>query len=284
MAVSRCIWIASFFISIMTSDTGVWTRSVDSQGFLSRGSNAAASDVALRTDAHRERCAKLTVPWLENAQEAPGTLPASLLQLRVRPFSPGPSRGLVFPGKNLFSFIRRVYRCCQDGLNCRDVKGIQGRQRGDSVVEFVLTREILALAVIRAELHLHLSNTQNVDFLPEIQFLSKHNLPTRYSVGSRGDTVELRVDLLFLFQSLQRGGGGAGRGSSLINIRRSMLFSGEDPPGDTHEEAWGDGLASTLPALDLGLILGCSKAGSGVPCGRGSIQLSHTPFMVLYYR
>lgn len=49
----------------------------------------------------------------------------------------------------------------------------------DSVVEFVLTREILALAVIRAELHLHLSNTQNVDFLPEIQFLSKHNLPTR---------------------------------------------------------------------------------------------------------
>ncbi|XP_023814428.1 uncharacterized protein LOC101170276 [Oryzias latipes] len=284
MTVSRCIWIASFFISVMTSDTGVCARSVDSLGFLSQASNAAGSDLALRTDTHWERCAKLTAPWLENAQEAPGTLLATLLQLRVRPFSPGTSSALVFPGKNLFSFIRRVYRCCQDGVICRDVRGIQGSKRGDSVVEFVLTRDILALAVMRAELHLHLHLHQNVDFLPVIQFLSKHNLPTRYSVGSRGDTVELRVDLLFLFQSLQRSIGGAGRGSSLTNIRQSMLFSGEDPPGDPHDEMWGEGLASTLPALDLGLILGCRKAGSWVPCGRRSIQLSHTPFMVLYYR
>lgn len=49
----------------------------------------------------------------------------------------------------------------------------------DADVEFVLTREILSLAVMRAELHLQLSNPQHLDLLPVIPFMSKHNLPTR---------------------------------------------------------------------------------------------------------
>lgn len=116
---------------------------------------------------------------------------------------------------------------------------------------------------------------------------------SRYSLGSLGDTVELKVDLLFLFQNLQEVAGGAVRGPSLVDMRRAKIFSSEDPAGeklslgalqDTDGDTWSDGSTSTLPALDLGLILGCSQAGLGVLCGSGGVQLSHTPFMVLYYR
>lgn len=142
MASSRCIWTALFCLSAMTSDIGVFGRAVDTLGFLSQSPKTAdePSGPTLRADAsrrwrrgiaetHRERCAELAAPWLENTQQAPEDN-ATLLQLRVRPFSPGASQGLVFPGKSLFSFVRRVYHCCQEGLNCRSVKGIQGRLRG----------------------------------------------------------------------------------------------------------------------------------------------------------
>lgn len=114
--------------------------------------------------------------------------------------------------------------------------------------------------------------------------------PFRYSLGSQGDTVELRVDLLFLFRSLQEVVGGAGRGPSLANMRRVPFFSKEDVPGEKsslrtlQRDTGGDGAANALPDLDLGLILGCSQDGSGVPCEAGGVHLSHTPFMTLYYR
>lgn len=138
MASSHCIWIAVVLLT-MTANIGVLGRAVNSQVFLSHSPKSAVetSGSTLRTDASRrgmaenprERCAELAAPWLENAQHAPEDN-ATMLQLRVRPFSPGASRGLVFPGKPLFSFVRRVYQCCQEGLNCRSVKGIQGRWRG----------------------------------------------------------------------------------------------------------------------------------------------------------
>uniref|UniRef100_A0A665T1N2 Uncharacterized LOC115048407 n=1 Tax=Echeneis naucrates TaxID=173247 RepID=A0A665T1N2_ECHNA len=235
---------------------------------------------------HRERCAELAAPWLENTRQVPEDN-TTVLQLRVQPFSSGASLGLVFPGKPLFSFVRRVYQCCQERLNCRSVKGIQGH------VEFLLTREILLLTVTRAELHLQLSNPQRLDLHPVLPSMAKRNLPTRYSVWSRGNMVELRVDLLFLFQNLQEGAGGAGGGPSLVNIRRRVFSSRGNPPGeqpapdalqDTNGDVWGDGVAATLPALELGLVLGCSQAGAAVSCGDSGVHLSHTPFMALYYR
>ena len=132
MAASNYIWIALFLISVMTSHVRVFGRAVDSFGLLSQLSKTEdeSSEPPLRMDVlrHRERCAELTAPWLENTQQAPGD-DATLLKLPVRPFSSGASRGIVFPGKSLFSFIRRVYRCCQEGVNCWSVKGIQGRLR-----------------------------------------------------------------------------------------------------------------------------------------------------------
>ncbi|XP_044052991.1 uncharacterized protein si:ch211-170d8.2 [Siniperca chuatsi] len=305
MASWHCKWIVLFLLSILTSDIGVFSRAVDTLGFLSQSPKTAddSSGPTLRMDAlrrwrrgiaetNRERCAELAAPWLENTQQAPEDN-ATLLQLRVRPFSPGASQGLVFPGKSLFSFVRRVYHCCQEGLNCRSVKGIQGRLRGDTDVEFLLTREILSLTVMRAELHLQLSNPQHLDVHPVLSSMAKRDLPTRYSLWSRGNTMELRVDLLFLFQSLQEVAGGAGGGPSLVNMRRVVFSSRGDPPRekptsgalqDTDGDVWGDGVANTLPVLELGLVLGCSQAGSGVSCGTGGVHLSHTPFMALYYR
>ncbi|XP_073321901.1 uncharacterized protein [Pagrus major] len=282
MASARCSWIALFLLSVMTC--GVSGRAVNTQGFAPRDE---PSGQTLRTDAlrrwrravagtHRERCAELAAPWQENTRAAPED-DATLLQLRVRPFSPKASQGLVFPDKSLFSFVRRVYHCCQEGLSCRSLKGIQGRLRGDTDVEFLLTGDVLSLTVMRAELHLRLSNPQHLDIHPVLSAMAKRDLPTRYSVWSRGSTVELRVDLLFLFQSLQEAAGGAGGGPSLVNMRRVAFSSRGDPLQDT-------AITGTLPVLELGLVLGCSQAGSRVSCGAGGVQLSHTPFMALYYR
>ncbi|XP_070820628.1 uncharacterized protein [Chaetodon trifascialis] len=305
MAAARWTWIALFLLSVMTRDSGVLGRAADTLGFLTQSSKPAAesSGSTLRTDAltrwrrgitdaHRERCAELAAPWQENTRGA-AEEDATLLQLRVRPFSPRASRGPVFPGKSLFSFVRRVYRCCQQGLSCGSVKGIQGRLRGDADVEFLLSREILSLTVKSAELHLQLSNPQHLEIHPVISSMAKRDLPTRFSSWSRGDTVELRVDLLFLFQSLQEAAGGAGGGPALVNMRRAGFSSRGDPPGgkpasgalqDTAGDVWGGGVADTLPAAELGLVLGCRRAGSAVPCGTGGVHLSHTPFMALYHR
>ncbi|KAM4745058.1 uncharacterized protein FYW61_010217 [Anableps anableps] len=298
MAAPSYIWIVSFLI-LLTSDAGVLGRAVGSYGLLLRSPRARVGSLGpnLRTDgvaaeAHRERCAELAAPWMENKQQAPedGTM---VLQLRMRPFSPGVTRGLVFPGKSLFSFIRRVYRCCQKGVGCRNVKGVQSRLRGAAGVEFVLTREILSMAVTRAELHLQLSNPQHLDISPIIPFMAKQNFPTRYSLASQSDAVELKVDLLFLFQHLQEAADDGGRGHSLVNMQLGRLLSDEDLPGgktslgilqDTDGGAWYDRNDNRLLVQDVGLVLGCSQAGSGVSCESGGVHLSHAPFMALYYR
>uniref|UniRef100_A0A3B5Q4P7 Uncharacterized protein n=1 Tax=Xiphophorus maculatus TaxID=8083 RepID=A0A3B5Q4P7_XIPMA len=266
MANSSCMWIVSV-IFLLTSDAGASGRAVDSFGFLLRSPRARDGPFGeiLRTagvrrwrrgvaaEAHGERCAEPGAAWLENERPAPER-GSAVLQLRVRPFSPGPSRGLVFPGKSLFGFIRRVYRCCQEGVGCRSVKGIQSRLRGG--VEFVLTREILAATASRAELHLQLSNPRQKKTLPEQTDPGCDvSLHCRYSVVSRGDAVELRVDLLFLFRLLQEAAGDGGRG--LVN--------------------------DVILARDVGLVLGCSRAGSGVPCESGGVRLSDAPFMAVYY-
>lgn len=141
MAFSHRVWIALFLLSAMARHTGVFGRAVEKLGFVSHSPQtpAESSGLSLRADAsgrwrrgvaetHLERCLELVAPWLQNARAPEDN--ATLLQLRFRPFSPRASRYSVFPGKPLFSFVRRVYHCCQEGVNCRNVKGIQGRLRG----------------------------------------------------------------------------------------------------------------------------------------------------------
>lgn len=117
------------FLLLLTCDTGVLGRAVDARGEAS--SPGRTTTTSTTTADAVQRCAELSAPWRESpapAPEANATLP---LQLRVRPFAPRSSRGvLLFPGKALFSFVRRVYRCCQERPGCSSVKGIPGRLRG----------------------------------------------------------------------------------------------------------------------------------------------------------
>ncbi|XP_051923544.1 uncharacterized protein si:ch211-170d8.2 [Hippocampus zosterae] len=285
-------WIALLLISAITSDMGVRGRALDAHGFVapSPGRSTGSPRPSLRTDllwrwrrgaaeAHRERCAELTAAWQESCNRNSRDN-STVVRLGVRPLSAsGPSGGLVFPEKPLFSLVRRVYRCCQEGLNCRSVKGLQGRLRRGSDVEFLITREVLSLIIKRAELHLQFANPQQVDIHPALLSLAKSNLPTRFISKARGNTVELRVDLLFLFQSLQEAAGGLGRGRHVVNMRKVMLSPSlkklasvdlQDNGGDV----WGE----------LGLALGCSRDGVDVLCESSGVGLLHTPFITLYYR
>lgn len=103
--------------------------------------------------------------------------------------------------------------------------------------------------------------------------------------------TDLRVDLLSLFHSMQEVVGGAGRGPSLTNMQNVVLFPGEGPPGekpigitqrDNHGNVLRSGLAGRPPPLDLGLVLGCSQAGSAVACGTGGVHITDTPFISLH--
>uniref|UniRef100_A0A673CJ89 Uncharacterized protein n=1 Tax=Sphaeramia orbicularis TaxID=375764 RepID=A0A673CJ89_9TELE len=283
------VWIALFLLSVMTSDIAVYGRLMSLRTTQEEANKPTlGTDVLKRwrreiTETHLERCAQLSAPWLDHAHAPQDD--ATPIHLRIRPFSPGVSHGLVFPGKSLFNFVRRVYHCCQQRINCRSVKGIQGH----TGVEFLLSRDISLLTIVSAELHLQLSNPQHVNIRPVLPSLAKRNLPTRYSSWTRGNTLELRVDLQFLFKSLQEAAGGATSwGPSLVNMRRVALSPRgaplrEKPHAlqDTDGDVAGDGMHNVL---ELGLVLDCSQAGSGVSCRSSGVHLSHTPFIALYYK
>lgn len=267
-------WIVFFLITVLTRVTCVYGRVLSLRTTVEYDERVSLRVDLLKrwkrgiTDAHRERCAELTAPWVEHREAPQGD--SVLLQLRVRPFVPGVSHGSIFPGKSLFSFVRRVYHCCQQKVHCRRVKGIQGRVRGEAGVEFLLLKEISSLTVTRAELHLQLSNPQHVPIRPTLSSLAKQNLPTRYSSSTRGDITEIRLDLHFLIKKLQDVAGDVtSSGLSLVNMRHV-----ESPPKDT--DAVRDGISRSL---DLGLFLDC-----GLSCVFSEVQMVQAPFIALYYK
>lgn len=117
-----------FLLLILTCDTGVLGRAVNARGLRAGSSSAIGSSRTVETV---QRCAELSAPWRESLEPAPEGNASLPLQLHVRPFAPRASRGvLLFPGKSLLSFVRRVYRCCQERPGCSSVKGVPGRLRG----------------------------------------------------------------------------------------------------------------------------------------------------------
>ncbi|CAL8247448.1 unnamed protein product [Merluccius merluccius] len=167
--------------------------------------------------------------------------------------------------------------------------------------EFLLTPDVLSMPIMRAELHLHIFNPQHLSIQPVLLFLAKRNLPTRYNMWSRGDTVELKVDLLSLFRGLWQTGSvvGGGEASSPVNMLRLGVPSRgglRKAPGqqslqdiddaDGGGDVWGEGWSHRppLPPLELGLALSCSHDGQGLPCEHSGLLLSHMPFIALSYR
>ncbi|KAG5840704.1 uncharacterized protein si:ch211-170d8.2 [Anguilla anguilla] len=246
-------------------------------------------------ETQREHCALLAAPWMESTGHFEGE--GQLYRLRVLSLSEEGPRRTVFPEQPLFRFVRRVYRCCQMGFHCRGVKGIQGRLNGGSEVEFLLSADVLSVPVVRAEVHLHIVNPNHLTVEPWLPAVAKRDKRsyTRYSIWSKDEVVELRVDLLFLFQSLQAVTRGVQRGPGLADLRRvgrlarlrgESLGGGQNPWSlqDTDGEMWGGGENFLRSALELGLLLHCSRGGAEVPCEENGVSLLHAPFIALSYR
>lgn len=122
----------------------------------------------------------------------------------------------------------------------------------------------------------------------------------RYSVWLRDGVVELRVDLLALFQAVQLVIGGASRGPSVMEMHRvrgltrpGAVVQKQRPPSiqDTVPVEWGDvnngrdGAAPLQPTLELGLALHCSLLDNiAQPCQDYGVHLEHAPFIALTYR
>ncbi|XP_051965376.1 uncharacterized protein LOC127631323 [Xyrauchen texanus] len=246
----------------------------------------------------RDQCALLNAPWTESSTRLGDW--GQMYRLKIlTTMSDGPRRA-VFPEQPLFRFVRRVYRCCQVGYHCGSVKGIQGRKLGDSNIDFLLGDDVLSAPLVKAEVHFHFSNPQHFNIQPVLPSLEKRGFPTRYSVWRRDGIVELRVDLLGLFQALQLAIGGASRAPSLMEMHRvrgltrpGALGQWESPPGirDKVHVGWGEenedreGAAPLQPALELGLALQCSLVDNiAQPCQPYDVQLVHAPFISLSYR
>ncbi|XP_046904189.1 uncharacterized protein si:ch211-170d8.2 [Hypomesus transpacificus] len=291
-------WNALRLLFLIYSVVGVQLRAVGPSELLLKSSAISDGQDMLRSDsfrrlrretleAQREQCALLTEPWTET-YGSQGDL-AKSLHLRVLSLPLGGSRRTVFPEQPLFRYVRRVYRCCQIGFHCKSVKGIQGRLSGDTGVEFLLSRDVLSVTVMRAEIHLQLSNPRQLNVEPVLPFMVKRKLSTRYNVRTRDDILELRVDLLFLFQGLQEAADGNRGGPSLVAMRKVGGFSRGGPrerPSlqDTNRGPLGEGPGPLQTALELGLGLNCNKGGVEVSCEHNGLHLVHTPFIAISYR
>ncbi|CAL8343335.1 unnamed protein product [Lota lota] len=300
-----CPWIVLCFLTVVTSASGFMDRLVDTREYMAPSPQIVGEPPRSNPRLHMLKrwkrevmdahpCAELTSPWKESSAQPAER--ATVLRLRIRSYAQGGSRSAVFPGKSLFNFVRRAYRCCQEGFLCRNVKGIQGHLREGAHAEFLLNPDVLAMPIMRAELHLQIFNPQHLSIQPVLLFLAKRNLPTRYDVWARGDMVDLKVDLLPLLQGLVEtaGGRGGGGASSLMNMLRLGVRSRGGPPEapgqqslqDTDEDdVWGEGLSHRPPPppLELGLALSCSHDGHGLPCEHAGLRLSHMPFIALSY-
>ncbi|TRZ03246.1 hypothetical protein DNTS_012965, partial [Danionella cerebrum] len=164
-----------------------------------------------------------------------------------------------------------------------------------SNIEFRLSEDVLSAPLERAEVHFHFSNPQHLNIQPVLPSLEKRGFPTRYSVGIKDGIVELRVDLLTLFQALQMLIGGTSRGPSIIEMHRvrgltrpGVVVPKHTPPTvqDTVPVEWGDEKEAPLqPTLELGLGLYCSLEDTVVhPCENYGVRLEHAPFIALTYR
>ncbi|KAK3566277.1 hypothetical protein QTP86_030568, partial [Hemibagrus guttatus] len=216
------------------------------------------------------QCGQLTASWTDTEVTSLSGDWTHMYRLKVLPMSQDGSHHLVFPEQPLFRFIRRVYRCCQMGHRCGGVKGLQGRDTAGSTVEFVLSEDVWSAPILRAEVHLQISNPHQLNVQPLLPWLHKRHLPTRYSVWWKGGVLEVRVDLLFLFQALQPLTGNGG-GYSVMGIHRvrglHTLQTSEVRPT---EAQGGDGRAEhpLQGPVDLGLALHCSteELNTPLPC------------------
>ncbi|KAM4808062.1 uncharacterized protein WCC33_002784 [Rhinophrynus dorsalis] len=196
---------------------------------------------------HRTQCNYMSQPWLQRPDVFYNMDPSALFLFRV--FT-GPLRP-IFPQHNLFRFISRIYRCCKLGFPCRRVKGLQGTLNagdGRKAVEFYIDSDILSLSILRAELHLEVSVTDQLTVIP---VLTTNGIALSRFTQSRSEHVaDLILDVMFLFQILK-----------------------ESETEDMMNE----------DVTELSLSLHCIQNDRHVPCNLHGVSLIHAPFLALQY-
>ncbi|KAM9475918.1 uncharacterized protein Hap1MRO34_011636 [Clarias gariepinus] len=233
------------------------------------------------------QCGELTAPWTRSTAASVSGDRSRVYRLRVFGVSPDGASRLVFPEQPLFSFVRRVYRCCQMGHHCGAVKGLQGRDTAGPVIEFVPSEDVWSAPILRAEVHLHISNPDRLNVQPVLPWLEKRLLPTKYSAWWKDGVLEVRVDLLFLFQALQAFKGRQGA-YSVMEVQRIRGFHTLQAPEARPPEVQSGDRRAERPLqvpVELGLVLHCSteEPNTPLPCESHGVQLLHTPFITLSY-
>lgn len=197
----------------------------------------------------RHQCLHMSQPWSSGHYKLAALEDSAPFRLRVRTAASGPPRP-VFPHQHLFHYIKRIYSCCKLGFACRKIKGLQGRVVLDGPLtdlEFYMDPQTLELTVQRAELHLEVSNPDQVTVVPVLQTPGFSS--SSHTKKTRDDVLDLTLDVMFLFDMLR-----------------------EEPEVMAKE------------GVELTLNLLCIQDSLLVPCEYHGVSILRAPFIALLYK
>ncbi|XP_043924409.1 uncharacterized protein LOC122799429 [Protopterus annectens] len=220
------------------------------QVFKRRQKRSESSDVWLHMGTH---CSYMSQPWIGGLPTLSAAEEMSPLNLRVHISIAGHPKP-VFPQQHLFQFIRHIYNCCKLGVACQKIKGLQGRlRRGGhhNNLEFFVNSDVLELSIMRAELHLEISNPDRVEVEPVLRVqhtTAPSASSSRHIKQVKNGILELTLDIMFLFKMLK----------------------------DNHHEV--------SPELtELILTLKCIKHSVLVSCAEHGVNILLAPFIAIAY-
>ncbi|KAG8455743.1 hypothetical protein GDO86_001800 [Hymenochirus boettgeri] len=196
---------------------------------------------------HRSQCSFLSQQWAWHQDIVYQPDPSAIFMLRV--FT-GPLRPM-FPEQNLFRYISRVYKCCKLGFTCKRIKGLQGTLAfgdGKKEVEFYFDPDIFSLSILRAELHLQVSLSDQLVVIPVL--MAKGRTYSSFTQLKREHFTDLALDVMFLLKMMKE-----------MNTEDMMR---ED-------------------VTELSLALHCIQNDFHVPCNLYGVSMLHSPFLVLQY-
>ncbi|XP_066458068.1 uncharacterized protein [Eleutherodactylus coqui] len=195
---------------------------------------------------HRSQCNYMNQFWTQWQGSTDNQDASSVFMLKV--FT-GPLKP-VFPQKNLFQYMSRIYRCCRLGFGCRRIKGLQGTlDEGGRVAAFYIDSDVFSSSIQRAELHLEVSAGEELTVIPELFINGLRR--SSFTQIRRGPIMDLSLDVMFLLQVLK-------------------------------EKALADPVNEEV--TELSLSLHCIQNDLQVPCNLPGAPLLQPPFIALQYR
>ncbi|KAM3936713.1 uncharacterized protein RB166_021792 [Leptodactylus fuscus] len=195
---------------------------------------------------HRSQCNYKNQSWTQWQGSADHQDLTSVYDVKVYT---GPLKP-IFPQKNLFQYMGRIYRCCKLGFSCSRIKGLQGTlDEGGRELAFYIDSDIFSLSIQRAELHLQISADDQVTVIPVLNVNGVRR--SRFVEKRNGLIIDLALDVMFILQALKE----------------------RDMADMVHEEV-----------IELSLSLHCMQSDVHVPCNLHRVSLLHSPFITIQYK